>query len=354
MVLIVCVFFVIYFFSGAHKIHHSSHQQQARKIEPLLRALALHSTNPATMQVEHSLVKKKLLTIATSGKFATFTPEQLDATYLQLDDYLILHLDKLDAIELFQLFELQFYLCILTNHDIEAKNVLDRLTDQFGQNVKSQRIRLLQSIYWESQGEIKKAGDLLSQDPDELQLLRRLTTFARHEKTSATSEKYILNLNFYLNLQPADTVAWCELADEYAKLGHYEKAAHCLRQVVLLQPTAYPLFYKIGLMEYYRFLQLEKELKEENNKKDKLIELMKLLICARDNYMYLLEINDKYDKSWVALWSLVQKDFAFNLRLSKISENNKAVKEYLAQSVKLRPIVEKKLKELEVDVKSLE
>ncbi|CAK9441534.1 uncharacterized protein LODBEIA_P54020 [Lodderomyces beijingensis] len=297
--------------------------------------------------VEPSLVKQKLLHIAASGAFAKFTPEQLHHTTRQLTDYLLHNETKLDSIELFQLFELEFYLSILTHHDIEAKNILDRLRDQFGSDATSQRIRLLQSIYYESQGQLKHAGDILSADPDELKLSRRLTTFARYD---STPEKYINNLNFYLNLQPADILSWCELSHQYAQLGIYDRALYCLKRVVVLQPTAYNIFYKIGLMNYYLFLQAERELKEnEQQRKDKVIELMSILIDARDNYMYSLEINDQYDKSWVGLWSLVQPRFAFNLKSRKISESSKAIKHYLQQVDVLRPIVKSKITELGIE-----
>ncbi|KAI3403563.1 oca3 [Candida oxycetoniae] len=300
-------------------------------------------------QTDHSLVKRKLLQLAATGRFSSFTPKQLYTTFKQLSSYLSQYEDKLDLIELFQLFELKFYLSILTNHDIEAKNILDRLSDQFGHDVNSQRIRILQSIYYEAQGQLKKAGDLLSENPDELQLSRRLTTFARYDPTA---EKYIKNLNFYLNLQPADVLTWCELSEEYRKLGLYDKAIYCLNNVIIVEPTAYPIFYKIGLLNYYHFLQLEQESKEDNIKKGKLIELMNVLILARDNYLYSLEINDKYDKSWVGLWSIVNAGFAFNKKLKKVSESSKAIKEYLNQADQLKTIVEKKLKQLDIEIES--
>ena len=73
---------------------------------------------------------------------------------------------------------------------------------------RSQRIKILQSVYAELKGEIETASKLLSEDPDELRLLRRLTTLSRHDKNPT---KYINNLIYYLNLQPSDLIAWAEL-----------------------------------------------------------------------------------------------------------------------------------------------
>ena len=263
---------------------------------------------------------------------------------------MILNQDSLlDSIELFNLYELQFYLSILTLHDIEAKNVLDKICDQFDfkdsnkNKGRSQRIKILQSVYVELKGEIETASKLLSEDPDELRLLRRLTTLSRHDKNPT---KYINNLIYYLNLQPSDLIAWAELSEQYQKLGNYDKSIYCLKEVVLQNPLAYPIFYKIGLLYYYLFLQNEGNLKTD--KKDKLFELMKILINSRDNYLYSLEINDKYEKNWVGLKTIVS--LPFNDKLKKISESSKEIKDYLNYNEKLKPIIDRKLKELNISI----
>ena len=78
----------------------------------------------------------------------------------------------------------------------------------------------------------------MSEDPDELRLLRRLTTLSRHDKNPT---KYINNLIYYLNLQPSDLIAWAELSEQYQKLGNYDKSIYCLKEVVLQNPLAYPI-----------------------------------------------------------------------------------------------------------------
>lgn len=303
-----------------------------------------------TSTLDPALLKKKLLLLASSGSFTNYTPRQLHDAYEELQDFLIIYQDKvLDSIELFNLFELQFYLSLLTLHDTEAKNALDRITDQFSiikvdKELTSQRITILKSIYEELQGDIKQASKLLSEDPDELKLSRRLTTLSRHD--GGDPSKYINNLIYYLNLQPSDKQTWNELAEQYKILGHYDKAIYCLKEIVLQDPQAYPIFYKIGLLYYYMFLQLEVNLKTE--KKDKLLELMKILTNSRDNYLYSIEINDKYKKNWVGLKVLVE--LSFNDKLKKISESSKEIKEYLSYNDKLKVIVDKKIKELNIEI----
>ena len=110
------------------------------------------------------------------------------------------------------------------------------------------RIKILQSVYAELKGEIETASKLLSEDPDELRLLRRLTTLSRHDKNPT---KYINNLIYYLNLQPSDLIAWAELSEQYQKLGNYDKSIYCLKEVVLQNPLAYPIFTRLA---YYTII----------------------------------------------------------------------------------------------------
>lgn len=165
-----------------------------------------------------SLVKVKLLKIAKSGAFATFSPQQLDECRSQI---LSLATDKLTNSEIYSILELQFYISLLTNHDVEAKAALDRLLDQFAVE-KSQKLKILRSLYLEAIGEDERAIKILTQDPDELDLSRRLTTFSRKKKEVSENldgMSYISNLIFYLDLNPSDIKTWAELAGEYSKRG---------------------------------------------------------------------------------------------------------------------------------------
>ncbi|EMG47950.1 oca3 TPR repeat protein oca3 [Candida maltosa Xu316] len=295
-----------------------------------------------------SLTKKKLLQIASSGKFVNFTPEQLSDLYEEVKEFLIVNHSQFDSsIELFNIYELQFYLSVLTLHDIEAKNVLDKITDQFeskSKDVSSQRVKLLKSIYYESQGDANNQSKLLTEDPNELQLSRRLVTMS---KSRDTPGKYINNLIYYLNLQPSDLQTWNELSEEYKKLGEYKKAIFCLKEIVLQDPLNYLIFYKIGLLNYYLFLQTDDTSSPKKDKKDKLLELMNILINARDNYLYSIEINDKFVKSWVGLKALVDLTFFYD-KLVKINQSSKEIQQFLDTNDKLKPIIEKKFIELDI------
>ena len=43
---------------------------------------------------------------------------------------------------------------------------------------------------------------------------------------------------------------------------------------------------------------------------------MKILINSRDNYLYSLEINDKYEKNWVGLKTIASLPFNDKLKRS--------------------------------------
>ncbi|KAI5956278.1 oca3 [Candida jiufengensis] len=292
--------------------------------------------------IDPSLIKRKLLHISQTSKFTQFTPKQLYDHQKEITKFLIENENTLNSIELFNLLELEFYLNLLTKNDDEAKLILNKIITNFNEGneqkeVRSQRLKFLKSIWYESQNDLKKAGEMINDDPDELKLSRRLTTFARNSTNSTTATtKYINNLIYYLNLQPNDILTWSELSEEYLKLGEYEKSIYCLKQIVLYQPQAYTIFYKIGLVHYYHFLSINQKLNNINDKKEKLLELMKSIILSRDNFLVSLEINEKFDKSWIALNTLLNA--GLDTKLIKFSENNKDIKEFIKQNEKLKLI----------------
>ncbi len=82
-----------------------------------------------------SLVKSKLLSIATTGLFVNFDPQELEKYYVEVGDFLDLSASSLEPEELFKLYEMQFYLALMTSHDVDAKTFLDRIIDQFGDKI---------------------------------------------------------------------------------------------------------------------------------------------------------------------------------------------------------------------------
>ncbi|KAK6461587.1 hypothetical protein DFJ63DRAFT_314218 [Scheffersomyces coipomensis] len=290
-----------------------------------------------------NVVKNNFLLIASSGSFANFNPPQLIYYHDKLQQFLLSSGDTLATVELFNLYELQFYLALLTKNDIEAKTVLNKLLDQFGNNKKSQRLKLLQSIYLEAIGDKEEALNLINRNPDEIQLARRLVTFSRMNENEDDNEDYIETLNYFLDLQPSDLIAWSELGHEYSKIGHYDKAIHCFKEILLQDSFIYPIYYQVGLNYYYQFLQEEKNLKTE--RKDKLLELMNILINARNNFLRAIEIFDDYPKGWVGILTITKLN-SFNDKLKKLSDGGlKEVKQYLEQNESLQKLSNSKVEE---------
>lgn len=237
-------------------------------------------------------MEASFLALHALGAFVRFPPEQLVKTYESLT--LFLENESVGAVDRFDLYELHFYLLILTNHDVVAKTVLDRINDQFAGQLL-QRIMILKLMYYEAIGDEKEAIKALGENPDELRASRRLATFGRNTSTA----EYIKSLNYYLDLQPSDIVAWAELADQYAKVGHYDKAVFCLKDVLLQQPNAYNVFAKCGKYLYLQYLQA---LKEKTDRKDRLLAQLEILRHSRDCYLRSVELSESYVQGWIGVY----------------------------------------------------
>ncbi|CAH6718157.1 ER membrane protein complex subunit 2 [[Candida] jaroonii] len=283
------------------------------------------------------LIKKKLLTIHSSGIFATFDSQQVHTCYNELKQLLISD-DTIPIGELYNLFELHVYLSLITGHDVEAKSYIDRIVDQFGSD-NSERINLLKAIYFEAIGSKKEAAGILSGKSSELNLTRRLATLSRSAKENTD---YIKNLVLYLDLQPSDLIAWAELSGQYESIGHYDKAIFCLKEVLIQEPFDFHTFYKVGLLNYYLFIQKYELVKSDNTlKKEKMIELVKILIDARNNYLRTIEICKDHPQSWLGIYILCNLKF-----IGKLKHSSSVIDDFIKSIEKLKHLSEIKVREL--------
>lgn len=290
---------------------------------------------------QFELIKNKLLLVSKHEVFMQFSPAKLLEYQQEINKFMVEYGGSLEMNELFELYQLQLLLNLMTKNDEEAKRILNIIINQFDKNInKSQRIRLLKSIYYEAIGDMNQAEASLGSNANEMRLSRRLCSFSR-------DKDYPANLNFYLNLQPSDLLGWCELAQEYHRLGHYEKAIFAYQEVLLQEPYAYPIFYKIGLNYYYLFLQQY----EKASSKQKLQDLQSILINCRDNYLRSVEICDIHIKSWLGLSIICNS--VNDSKFSKLPLDN----EYLNYNEKLLLLSQSKLAELapeiETEIKNL-
>lgn len=281
------------------------------------------------------LSQQRYLSILETGAFANFPSEQLAQLHKEVGNFLIGNSGQLELADQFDLYELQFYLSLLTNHDVEAKSYLDRVNDQFS-GKRSQKIMILRLMYYEATGDMKLAVKALGENADELRASRRLATFSKHKMDGSLNvPEYIKNLNFYLNLQPADAVAWAELGDQYHAIGHYDKAVFCFKEVLLQQPHAYNIFYKAGINYYYQFLQ---EQTDKNERKDRLLASFDLLQNARDCFLRSVEISENYVKGWVGVYVVSKLPFIEKLEGNKTLSGNKKVALFILETKKLQKL----------------
>lgn len=283
--------------------------------------------------------------LLSTGLFVKFSFEQLDCLHDEVRTYLRTTPEPLDAVELFDICELQFHLLLLTNRDVEAKLLLDRFNSQFAQK-KSQKLAVLHLMYYEALGDNDRAHAVLSDDPDELRSSRRLMTLSRRSKDGELdTPEYIKSLNFYLSLQASDTLAWAELADVYHSIGEYDKAVYCYKEVLLQKPMAYNIFYKAGLSLYYQHLAIVGGGKM--SRKEMILKGMKVLEHSRDCFLRSVEISESYTKGWVGAYIVASTDFVDTLRANKSSSGVAAVDRFLVETEKIKELSKRRIFVLE-------
>lgn len=287
---------------------------------------------------------QKYSEILFTGAYARFTPEKLHNLHKELALMLPKAQESLDSAELFDLYELFFHVSLLTNHDVNAKLMLDRFNDEFS-GQRSQKYQILKSMYYEATGEDKKAVDALGQSQDELRASRRLATFSRNKADGSENiPEYIKSLVFYLNIQPSDIITWAELADQYAKVGDYEEAVFCLKEVLLHEPLAYNIFYKAGLYQYYQFLQQDKAKSEKDRE---LLALLPIYQGARDSFLRAVEISASFTKAWVGLAALGESDLLERLERNKKTSADSKIQTFVKETIQVRELAKLRVRELE-------
>lgn len=289
-------------------------------------------------------IKQRYQKLLSTGVFVKFSPERLDQLHKEVHHYLDTSASSLDASDHFDIYELQFYLLLFTNHDVEAKLYLDRFNDQFG-STKSQKLAVLSSVYYEAIGDLEKAQNVLRDDPDELRCSRRLTTLSRRKDDGLENvAEYVKSLNFYLELQSSDVMAWAELGDVYHSIGEYEKAVYCYKEVLLQTPNAYNIFYKTGLSLYYQHLSL---MAQKLSRKELVLKVLPIVEHSRDCFLRSIEISESYTKGWVGVYVVSSSGFLVQLHNDKANSGIASVERFLIETEKLKKLSKSKLFEIE-------
>lgn len=288
------------------------------------------------------LLQQKYSGILSSGAYAVYSPEKLDQLHTEVSRFLRSAQEKLPASELFDLYELNFHAALLTNRDVEAKSMLDRLNDEFG-GKKSQRLMVLKSMYLEGTGDEKGAISVLGSNPDELRASRRLATFSRvNSDGSENIAEYIKALNYYLNLQPSDAATWAELAEQYSRLGHFDKAVFAAKEVLLLVPTAYNLFASAGRYQFFHFLQGEKN----DSSYAATMAQFRLIHESRDLFLRSVEISASYLDGWIGVYNTTSDHVIKKFQSHKTLAKDQKTIQFITDSEKLHQLAKKRIIDL--------
>lgn len=293
---------------------------------------------PATNLLMSNPVLQKLLRVAASECYVLFTPEQTQQYHHELSHFLEGNEKSLPKSQLLDLYEMLLVLSLVVGQDVQARMTLDKIRDRFNSDsLFLQRFKLLHLMCVEVKGDKLGAIQILGQDRDEVRLSRRLTTFSRDKGTPA----FISALNKYLDIQPGDLVAWAELGDAYHTEGQYLAAVFAYQEILLRDKRAYPIYYNVGLNYYYAFLAAYALGPHE--KRDQILELLTLLLSARDNFLRSVELCSVYAQSWLGIYRCATHPI--NGKMDAFVDKNEVVKKWTSECSKLVPLSISKFRE---------
>lgn len=303
-------------------------------------------------------IRDQLLILHRTGKFTKLNNNEIDLYYQLNKNFLNYNLNnnnKLNEFEKFTLYELQFYLSIFKNEDIEAKIILDKLNDKFN-STNSERLIILKSIYLESISNLKDENETIRQvikflKDSQFEIIKSINKSKATNVTSLKSQSnikdlikinkrililsknllnlndYILKLNEFLNDFPLEFDIWYELSYNYEILNQFDKSIYCLQEILINLPFNYNLIFKIGELYFKIYLQ---------NKN------LNSLIYSIKNYIRVLELCENNFKSLINLNNSI--NLLLSLNENENNNNNKLLNIDLKNYEKINEIVINKLK----------
>lgn len=261
--------------------------------------------------------KDRLVNLHKTGRYATIPARELFQFYEMSKSYIELNSVKKSAPleEYYNLVELHFFLSLQTNHDVEAKTMLDILCDQF-EVTKSERLVILRSIFIEATtNDPSKAAEYLSESAqmmapgrgeDLIQITKRNIACRSNDK-----EKYIEHLVKYLDINPLDASVWCELGNVYLALSNFEKTIFCFQEILLVEPSAYNIWCRIG-ETFYQWAQ--------GSKGDSLHDRMN---NSKKHFLRATELSSNSVRAWCGVYMSTKtsrkKDAEVNGKLNRMA-----------------------------------
>ncbi|KAK9368356.1 hypothetical protein V1509DRAFT_623839 [Lipomyces kononenkoae] len=230
----------------------------------------------------------------TTSSYLSLSSESFDALYDTSYQFITsgAAARSLQPDNLYNVFELQFFLSIIAGKDSEASTILTTLTDRFGQD--SNRVGVLKCIYLEATAGAGQALEFASARPDtELGTLKRKIVIL---KSTNQSSLYITELLKLVDNFPSDAESWAELASAYLDAGMYAQSIFALHEVLLLVPLAYNINALVGetLLLYVSSLQSSTNTTHSLAVEEKLIEAVKFFLRS-------VELCEDYVRGWTGV-----------------------------------------------------
>lgn len=273
---------------------------------------------------------ERLLRLHQLGRYAGLSPEQLLQTHTELTAVLTSGTASLLTIELCDLYELQVLVLLMVGEDLTASKYLERLVDRFGSEL--QRVAVLRTQYLAAT-HLAAAGQAYARERFATSHDQHLVARAQVALSKRTdkAEDYMGQLVRYLETVPLDVQAWSELAAMYRARGHPDKAVFCLKEILLLQPHAYPTWHQAGEALLLRVRQLQDGNVEQ---------LAEAALDGRTLFLRAVELCESHVPLWAGLYAITLDTAAWNVRLAK----GKKAGEYLALNNQLHALAEKQLR----------
>lgn len=168
--------------------------------------------------------------------------------------------------EIWVIYEQVFIAALDCNEIDYAKSLLLKIGVKFPNSL---RFRRLAGMSLEAQGEFQQAleiySKILEEDESHLSTLKRKIAVL---KGQGLYTETIIELNKFLDISPLDKESWIELSNLYLNESLIEQAAHCLEELILIEPNNHiyhlkyaEIIYTIGnielsLKEFCRVVEL--------------------------------------------------------------------------------------------------
>ncbi|AET39691.1 Emc2p Ecym_4670 [Eremothecium cymbalariae DBVPG len=262
------------------------------------------------------LLKERLLTLSVTHQYVSLPPKEIEHLYTELKHYLNVGDPNLSEVDFMTLTELLFNLAVYMGEDTEAEVIYRTLTDRFGHD--SPKLHIMKATLLQiTEGDLKAKeylnkllNSVLEFDTDSVDYLcvsKKLLAINSYEMHSDRRLAMLIDL---LEKFPLDGELWWKLAMEYYSNGHFEEAAYCLEDVLIISPFNYNAFAQLSEILFYKAIRTGKT--EEG-----------LLEEALDNALRAVELSETCLKGWALvrkISSLLRKDKLFELSFRKLNE----------------------------------